>query len=113
MAFFVSIFLYNIFILGGIIMHHEIRTYLRRLAMEHIKPNYAELGRAFNVDPRTIKKAFLEMQSDNSNSDISKSKPSILDPYKELLEQKFNYGVNAHAAYHFIRHKDIQVVIQQ
>lgn len=86
-------------------MHHEIRTYLRRLAMEHIKPNYAELGRAFNVDPRTIKKAFLEMQNDNSDSGKPKNKPFVLDPYKELLEQKFNHGVNAHAAYHFIRHK--------
>lgn len=58
MTFFVSIFLYNIFISGGIIMHHAVRTYLRRLAMENIKPNYAELGRAFNVNPRMIKKHF-------------------------------------------------------
>lgn len=74
--------------------------------MEHIKPNYTEFGQAFNVDPRTIKKAFLEIQNDNLDSGKPKNKPSILDPYKELLEQKFNHGINAHVPYHFIRHKE-------
>lgn len=88
-------------------MHHEMDTFLRRLLMQDLKPNFAEIARAFNVDPRTVKRAYQLKQSEMTGTvPVEKTaKPSILDEFKPVVKDKLDQGVNARAIYAFIRHR--------
>lgn len=88
-------------------MHHEMDTFLRRLLMQDLKPNFAEIARAFNVDPRTVKRDYQLKQSEMTGTvPVEKTaKPSILDEFKPVVKDKLDQGVNARAIYAFIRHR--------
>ncbi|HDM3012212.1 TPA: IS21 family transposase, partial [Staphylococcus aureus] len=54
-----------------------------------IKPNYTELGRQYNCDPRRFKK-YYEAGKDNELERLKKrkqnKKASKLDPFKEIID---------------------------
>ena len=52
------------------------------------KPNYAEIARRWNCDYRTVKRYF-----EQDMVPIRKiTKPSKLDPYRTIIEEKVNLG---------------------
>ena len=68
------------------------------MKQEGVKPNYAELARRWNCDYRTVKRYFEE-----DVVPIRKPpKPSKLDPYKQIIEDKVYLGCTASSIYHFI-----------
>ncbi|HFF1114247.1 TPA: ATP-binding protein, partial [Staphylococcus aureus] len=58
--------------------------------MKGIKPNYAELGRQYNCDPRTVKK-YYEAGKENELERLKKrqqnKKASKLDPFKGIINK--------------------------
>ena len=57
---------------------------LKMADLNGMKPNYAELGRIYDIDWRTVKKYHQGYKGKPEN----RNKPSKLDPYKELIKQK-------------------------
>lgn len=76
--------------------------------MKGIKPNYAELGRQFNCDPRTVKK-YYEAGKENELERLKKRqqtrKASKLDPFKEIIDEKIELGCTAMAIFKYIEKK--------
>lgn len=70
--------------------------------MDKIKPNYKEIARRYNCDPRTVKRYFEGGEIKERRKVI---KPSKLDPYKEIIDAKLDLGVSAMAIYLYIRKK--------
>lgn len=66
-----------------------------------IKPNYAKIAREHGCDWRTVKKYYLNKGSLPIKNDI-KFTPSKLDPYKQIILEKFDNGVPATGIYMFI-----------
>lgn len=66
-----------------------------------IKPNYAKIAREHDCDWRTVKKYYLNKGSSPIKNDIE-SIPSKLDPYKQIILEKFDNGVPATGIYMFI-----------
>ncbi|HEH1183381.1 TPA: IS21 family transposase, partial [Staphylococcus aureus] len=73
-----------------------------------IKPNYAELGRQYNCDPRTVKK-YYEAGKENELERLKKrqqnKKASKLDPFKEIINKKIELGCTAMAIFKYIEKK--------
>lgn len=68
---------------------------------EGIKPNYSEIARRWNCDYRTVKRYF-----EQDIVPIRKiTKPSKLDPYKSIIEEKVKIGCTATSIYKFIKKK--------
>ncbi len=68
---------------------------------EGVKPNYSELARRWNCDYRTVKRYF-----EQDVVPIRKNmKPSKLDPFKTIIEEKVNLGCTASSIYEFIKKK--------
>ena len=64
-----------------------------------IKPNYAELGRKYNLDYRTVKKYHQGYKGKPKN----RNKPSKLDNYKEVIKQKLEIPRNSRkSVYEFL-----------
>ncbi len=76
--------------------------------MKGIKPNYAELGRQYNCDPRTVKK-YYEAGKENELERLKKrqqnKKASKLDPFKEIIDKKIELGCTAMAIFKYIEKK--------
>lgn len=76
--------------------------------MKGIKPNYAELGRQYNCDPRTVKK-YYEARKENELERLKKrqqnKKASKLDPFKEIINKKIELGCTAMAIFKYIEKK--------
>lgn len=76
--------------------------------MKGIKPNYAELGRQYNCDPRTVKK-YYEAGKENELERLKKrqqnKKASKLDPFKEIINKKIELGCTAMAIFKYIEEK--------
>ncbi|HHW7077011.1 TPA: IS21 family transposase [Staphylococcus aureus] len=76
--------------------------------MKGIKPNYAELGRQYNCDPRTVKK-YYEAGKENELEGLKKrkqtKKTSKLDPFKEIIDEKIELGCTAMAIFKYIEKK--------
>lgn len=76
--------------------------------MKGIKPNYAELGRQYNCDPRTVKK-YYEAGKENELERLKKrqqnKKASKLDPFKEIINKKIELGYTAMAIFKYIEKK--------
>lgn len=67
-----------------------------------IKPNYAELGRKYGKDPRTIKKYNEGYEGKAKN----RKRPSKLDKYKEEIKEKANYaGSTIKGVYQYMKDK--------
>ncbi|MDR0899446.1 MAG: hypothetical protein LBM27_03745 [Lactobacillaceae bacterium] len=56
--------------------------------MEDLRPNFAEIARAYRVDPRTVKRAYqkqLDILRGEQPVEVKRVRASILDEYKEIL----------------------------
>ena len=49
-------------------MRKDVYERMRYFVIEKIKPNYSTIARQYDVDPRTVKAAYLRVQSGESNS---------------------------------------------
>ena len=47
-------------------MRKDVYERMRYFVLEKIKPNYAAIARQYDVDPRTVKAAYLRAQSDKT-----------------------------------------------
>ncbi|CDR52644.1 IS21 family transposase [Staphylococcus schweitzeri] len=89
-------------------MRHDIYEGVLFYIMKGIKPNYAELGRQYNCDPRTVKK-YYEAGKENELERLKKrqqnKKASKLDPFKEIIDKKIELGCTAMAIFKYIEKK--------
>ncbi|MGF0105299.1 hypothetical protein [Ligilactobacillus ruminis] len=61
-----------------------------------IKPNYSAVARQYDVDPRTVKAAYLKAQSDKTSVVRKRrSRRSKLDRYQDIIEGKYDAGCSA------------------
>lgn len=82
-------------------MRKDIYERTRIMKPEGVKPNYSEIARRWNCDYRTVKRYF-----EQDVVPIRKPlKPSKLDSYKQIIEDKTNIGCTASSIYHFIKIK--------
>ena len=65
-----------------------------------IKPNFAYLSRKYDLDPRTIKKYY----NGYDGKAITRTKPSQLDKYEEIIKEKLSYdGAKVSAVFFFLK----------
>lgn len=82
-------------------MRKDVYERMKIMKQEDVKPNYAELARRWGCDYRTVKRYF-----EQDVVPIRKiTKPSKLDPYKTIIEEKVNLGCTGSSIYHFIKKK--------
>lgn len=82
-------------------MRKDIYERMKIMKHEGVKPNYAEIARRWNCDYRTVKRYF-----EQDVVPVRKiTKPSKLDPYRTIIEEKVNLGCTASSIYHFIKKK--------
>ena len=82
-------------------MRKDVYERMKIMKQDGIKPNYAEIARRWNCDYRTVKRYF-----EQDVVPIRKiTRPSKLDPYRTLVEEKVNLGCTASSIYHFILKK--------
>lgn len=70
--------------------------------MTNMKPNYTQLGKAYNLDPRTVKKYYLGYNGKSPN----RNKNSMLDEYKDIIKEKLSYeGIKISSIFFFLRNE--------
>ncbi|MFR0597656.1 IS21 family transposase, partial [Limosilactobacillus mucosae] len=71
-------------------MRKDVYERMRYFVLEKIKPNYSAIARQYDVDPRTVKAAYLRAQS-GKTAVIRKrrSRRSKLDGYQDIIEDKY------------------------
>ena len=80
-------------------MDQRIITQLKIIRMSETKPNFAALGRRYDVDWRTIKKYY----DGYEGKPIHRNKPSKLDKPLQLITDKLAIkGTTVRAVYEFI-----------
>lgn len=79
---------------------------MQYFVLEKIKSNYSAIARQYDVDPRTVKAAYLRAQSGETavvrKRRIRRSK---LDGYQDIIEEKYTSGCSARSIYDFIVEK--------
>lgn len=87
-------------------MRKDVYERMRYFVLEKIKPNYAAIARQYDVDPRTVKAAYLRAQSDKTSVVRKRrSRRSKLDGYQDIIEDKYAAGCSARSIYDFIVEK--------
>ena len=82
-------------------MRKDIYERMKIMRQEGVKPNYSEIARRWNCDYRTVKRYF-----EQDIIPIRKiTKPSKLDAFRTIIEEKANLGCTASSIYHFIKKK--------
>lgn len=82
-------------------MRKDIYERMKIMRQEGVKPNYSEIARRWNCDYRTVKRYF-----EQDVIPIRKiTKPSKLDAFRTIIEEKANLGCTASSIYHFIKKK--------
>ena len=90
-------------------MRHDIREGVKFYVDNDIKPNYTALGRQYNVDYRTAKKAFQEVKDGGVKTHKSmKRRSSLLDPYRDTIKAKLELNCSAMSIFKFIQKKGFQ-----
>ena len=83
-------------------MRKDIYERMKIMKQDEIKPNYAALAKQLGCDYRTVKRYYEQ----DLNGKVNKPpKPSILDPYKDVVEDKVKLSCSATAIYKFIQKK--------
>ncbi|TLQ20728.1 transposase, partial [Lentilactobacillus parafarraginis] len=80
-------------------MRRDLREGVTIYVTENIKPNFAEIARQYNVDYRTVKKAYEEVKAG------LKGRPSLLDPFKQTIDSKLELNCSAASIFKFIQKK--------
>ena len=87
-------------------MRKDVYERMRYFVLEKIKPNYAAIARQYDVDPRTVKAAYLRAQSDKTAVVRKRrSRRSKLNGYQDIIEDKYAAGCSARSIYDFIVEK--------
>ena len=87
-------------------MRKDVYERMRYFVLEKIKPNYSAIARQYDVDPRTVKAAYLRAQSDKTSVVRKRrSRRSKLDGYQDIIEDKYTAGCSARSIYDFIVEK--------
>lgn len=87
-------------------MRKDVYERIRYFVLEKIKPNYAAIARQYDVDPRTVKAAYLRAQSDKTAVVRKRRSRRIkLDGYQDIIEDKYAAGCSARSIYDFIVEK--------
>lgn len=81
-------------------MRKDIFEFVKLMKKDEIKINYAAVARKFNCDYRTVKR-YCEGPPEKVKERAKQ--PSKLDPFKDLITEKFYDGCTASAIYHFIK----------
>ena len=85
---------------------NELRKELVIMKELEIKPNYAELGRKYKCDPRTVKK----YNNGYEGKPKTRKRTSKLDKYKEEIKEKINYiGSTIKGVYEYMKEKNYDV----
>ncbi len=70
-------------------MRRDLREGVTIYVTENIKPNFAEIARQYNVDYRTVKKAYEEVKAGLKGRPSGRPKRlSLLDPFKQTIDSK-------------------------
>ena len=83
-------------------MRKDVYERMRYFVLEKIKPNYSAIARQYNVDPRTVKAAYLRAQGGTLVVREPRSRRSKLDGYRDIIEDKYTAGCSARSIYDFI-----------
>ncbi|WP_073357810.1 IS21 family transposase [Enterococcus faecium] len=86
-------------------MRKGIREGVMIYVINEIKPNYAALAKQYDCDYRTVKHAYEEAQVKESKPPERKKRPSKLDPYREIIQDKIKDQCSAYSIFKFIEHK--------
>ena len=87
-------------------MRKDVYERMRYFVLEKIRPNYSAVARQYDVDPRTVKAAYLRAQSDKTSVVRKRrSRRSKLDGYQDIIEDKYAAGCSARSIYDFIVEK--------
>jgi transposase len=69
-----------------------------------VKPNFSEFSRRFQVDRRTVQKYYKEALHHSPMKPKPKPKrSSILEPFYDLITEKYKDGCSAAAIHHFLK----------
>lgn len=82
-------------------MRKDIYERMQMMKQDGTKPNYAEIARRWNCDYRAVKRYFEEDVVPKRKT----TKPSKLDPYRQIIQDKVEMGCTGASIYHFIRRK--------
>ncbi|UCN20068.1 hypothetical protein [Limosilactobacillus reuteri] len=86
-------------------MGKDVYERMKYFVVEKIKPNYSAIARQYNVDPRTVKAAYLRAQGGTLVVREPRSRRSKLDGYRDIIEDKYTAGCSARSIYDFIVEK--------
>ncbi len=87
-------------------MRRDLREGVTIYVTENIKPNFAEIARQYNVDYRTVKKAYEEVKAGLKGRPSGRPKrPSLLDPFKQTIDSKLELNCSAASIFKFIQKK--------
>lgn len=92
-------------------MRKDIYERVQQYVNQEIKPNYAEIARQYNADYRTIKTAYeklLSSQKIESDQKNQSKRPSKLNPFKQIINEKLALGCSAKAIFKFIEKKGFE-----
>ncbi len=89
-------------------MRLDVEQYVQMSLMNNLKPNFAEVGRRFGVDPRTVKRYYDRGQQPQDKHPQPIRRPSKLDGFRAIIEEKVNDGCSATAIYYFIKERGYQ-----
>ena len=80
-------------------VQEKLITQLKICRLNNTKPNFAELGRQYGLDWRTVRKYYDGYEGKPEH----RNKPSRLDKYHDLIKQKLTIrGTNVRAVYEYI-----------
>ncbi|WP_051006541.1 helix-turn-helix domain-containing protein [Liquorilactobacillus vini] len=88
-------------------MRRDLREGVTIYVTENIKPNFAEIARQYNVDYRTVKKAYEETKTGlaGGRPNGRPKRPSLLDPFRQTIDSKLELNCSAASIFKFIQKK--------
>lgn len=86
-------------------MRKDIREGVMIYVINEIKPNYAALAKQYECDYRTVKSAYKEAKEKGSKPTERKKRPSKLDSYKDIIQDKIKDQCSAYSIFKFIERK--------
>ncbi len=89
-------------------MRKDIREGVVWYIMNNIEPNFTAMARQFGCDYRTVKAVYLEVMNrpnETSGHNTTSFRPSILDDYKRIIDDKLAIQCTAKSIYKFIKGK--------
>lgn len=87
-------------------MRKDVYERMRQMKQEGVKPNFAAVARQYNCDYRTVKRYYDQPSQEERKR--KPSKPSKLDEFKGIVEEKLEIPATAISIFHFIRKKGYQ-----